>query len=91
MSSPLRVVLENEHRLDLLCCLEAEGPMTVHGLSETTGKSLTAVAFFLDALEEHGVIRESGQHVGQEPLYEACLDEHPAWVRKAVERHCRGG
>jgi predicted transcriptional regulator len=89
LSAPLREALENEHRLDLLCRLWYEGAMTVPGLSEKTGKSTMAVAFFLDVLEEHGVIRKTGRKVGREPVYEACLDEQPLWVRRAVERHRR--
>ncbi len=88
MSDPPRGVLKNKVRLDLLCCLKTEGPMTVDGLSEKTGKSPTAVAYLLDPLEEYGVIRRTGERIGNEPLYEARLDDQPAWVRKAVEEHC---
>jgi predicted transcriptional regulator len=88
LSARLREALKNEHRLDLLCRLSAEGPMTVPGLSKRTGMSPRAVAFFLDELEEHSVIRKTGRKVGRESMYEACLDEQPAWVRAAVEKHC---
>lgn len=90
MSARLREALKNEHRLDLLCRLSAERAMTVPELSERTGMSTRAVAFFLDVLEDEGVIRKTGREIGGEPVYEACLDEQPAWVRKTVERHCPG-
>jgi len=64
--------------------------MTVDGLSEKTGKSRTAVAYLLDPLDEHGVIRRTGERIGYEPLYELSLGDQPAWVREAIDKHCPG-
>jgi hypothetical protein len=90
MSHPPRGVLEHEGRLDLLCLLRAEGPLTVDGLSGKSGKSPTAVAYLLDPLDQFELIRETGEWIGEEPLYEIRLDDQPAWVRAAVEEHCAG-
>jgi hypothetical protein len=89
VDAPLRAVLRNEVRLDLLCRLRGSKPLTVPRLSVGTGKSPLAVAYLIAPLETFGVIRKTGDLEDLEPLYEERLDEQPAWVREAVEAHCR--
>jgi DNA-binding transcriptional ArsR family regulator len=86
-----RAIVEHEGRLDLLCCLTSEGPLTVIELSARTRMSELAVGYLLMPLEEYEIIRKTGSRVDQEPRYEARLDDQPAWVREAVEAHCDGG
>jgi DNA-binding transcriptional ArsR family regulator len=88
VSGPPRAIIEHEGRLDLLCCLVSEGPLTVIELSARTRMSKLAVGYLLLPLEEYGIIAQTGGRVEQEPVYEARLDDQPAWVREAVEAHC---
>lgn len=84
----MKAIIEHKVRLDLLCCLDRNGPLTVPELSTGIGKSPTAVAYLIDPLDKHKVVRKTGKRIDKEPLYEARLDDHPPWVREAVEKHC---
>jgi DNA-binding transcriptional ArsR family regulator len=78
----------HEVRLDLLCCLDGEEPLTVEAVGARIGKSEITVAYHLKPLVTHRVVRRRADQRG--PVrYEACLDDHPAWVREAVEAHRR--
>lgn len=84
----MKAIIEHKGRLDLLCCLDRIGPLTVPELGTGIGKSPTAIAYLIGPLDKHKVVRKTGKRKGREPLYEARLDDHPAWVREAVEKHC---
>ena len=83
-------IIENEFRLDILCCLLDSLPLTVAQLSARVSKSLTAVSYHVKLLETHDLVRQAGQADNEEPLYVATVDEHDAWTRVAVETHRRG-
>jgi DNA-binding transcriptional ArsR family regulator len=74
-------------RLDILCCLRDSEPLTIAAIAARIGKQPTAVSYLLSSLELYGIVRKTGEQ-DDEPLYEARLDEQPAWVREAVEAHC---
>jgi DNA-binding transcriptional ArsR family regulator len=88
VTSPPRALVEHEGRLDVLCCLLDSQPSTLTAIAERMGKEQTAVAYLLRPLDLHGLVRKTGDRERGQPLYEACLDEQPAWVREAVEKHC---
>jgi hypothetical protein len=88
VTAPPAKLINHDGRLDVLCCLEdCRHPLTVTAIAARIGKHRAAAAYLLSSLELYGVVRKTGKHDDGEPLYEACLDEHPAWVRDAVEAH----
>jgi hypothetical protein len=58
-------------------------------LSKEIGRSPIATAYLIHLLVTHEVVRKTGDRKGQEPFYEARLDDHPTWLREAVEKHCK--
>lgn len=89
-ASPLEAVVRHDGRLDILCCLVAEGPLTTPQLSGRLGKPLHNILGWVKLLECFRVVKRTGKYAkGRLPLYEANLDEHPDWVREAVEEHRR--
>lgn len=90
MKPPPRGLIEHDGRLDALCCLDDDGPLTATAISARIGLSITAVTYYLAPLASHSVVKRIGEQEGGEPLYESRLDEQPEWVRKAVEAHRRG-
>lgn len=89
MKPPPRGLIEHDGRLDALCCLDDDGPLTATAISARIGLSITAVTYYLGSLDSHDVARKTGEQEGGESLYESRLDEQPEWVRKAVEAHRR--
>jgi hypothetical protein len=88
VSSPPQALIRHDGRLDVLCCLDDDrGPLTVTAIAARVGRHPAAVAYLLASLDPHGVVKKTGKLEGGEPLYEACLDQQPAWVREAVEAH----
>ena len=87
MKPPLRGLIEHEVHLDILCCLDDGEPLTSIAIGARIGKPTDVVKRFLTLLDSYGVVRRTGDRQGVELLYEACLDEQPAWVRAAVEKH----
>jgi len=84
--SPLEAVVRHEGRLDVMCCLDDEGPLGVKQLIARTGKPRVAVDHHLKLLNAIDLVNRI--HVdGDAPLYELTLDDHPDWVREAVEEH----
>lgn len=81
--------MKHDGRLDVLCCILDGGPLAVPQLSARTSKSLKAVGHYVKLLESFGIIEKIADLDGGEPLYVATLDEHPDWVREAVEEHRR--
>lgn len=85
-STPPPGLIDHDGRLDVLCCLEdGRGPLTVTAIAARVGKHPAAVAYLLTSLDLYGVVKKTGKQEDGEPLYEACLDQQPAWVREAVE------
>ncbi len=78
-------------RLDVLCCLLDGEPLTDLQLSARTGKSLPVVVHHLRLLDSFDLVDKEDSPEDGRPLYVATLDEHPDWVREAVEAHCRPG
>lgn len=90
MSSPPEGLIKHDGRLDVLCCLDGCGPLTVTTVAARIGRQPTAVAYLLASLAPYSVVRKTGGEEGGESLYEACLGEQPAWVREAVEARRAG-
>jgi hypothetical protein len=90
VSSPaLEAIVKHDGRLDLLCCILDGGPLAVPQLSARTGRPPQAVGHFVKLLESFDLVEKVGDLDGGEPLYAATLDEHPDWVREAIEEHRR--
>jgi len=87
MRSPPKRIVENDVRLDILCCLVDGEPFTVAQLGGRLGRSLTEVRYHVKLLCSHDLIVKTGEMDGEDPLYAATLDEHDEWVRKAVFDH----
>jgi hypothetical protein len=51
--------------------------------------TLQAVSHYIKLLHAFGLVERIGGPGGGEPLWAATLDEHPDWVREAVEAHRR--
>ena len=89
-SSALEAIVKHEGRLDVLCCILDGGPLAVPQLSARTGRPLNVTDHYIKLLDIYGLVEKFADLDGGEPLYAATLDEHPDWVREAVEEHCRG-
>jgi DNA-binding transcriptional ArsR family regulator len=87
---PPRGLIEHDGRLDTLCCLDDDGPLTATAISARVGIPIAAVTYYLVSLDSRDVVRRTGEGEDGEPLYESRLDEQPEWVRRAVEAHRRG-
>lgn len=79
--------MRHEGRLDVLCCLLDGGPLAVRQLSVRTRNSISAVGYWIKLLESFCLVEKIADFGDGEPLYVASLDEHPDWVREAVEDH----
>lgn len=88
MTSPLKAIVKHDGRLDLLACLVGREPLAVPQLSAETGLSRTAVRHHVKLLCSFDLVERAGE-LGGEPRYAATLDEHPDWVREAVEERRR--
>jgi hypothetical protein len=81
--------VRHDGRLDVLCCILDAGPLTVTQVSARTGGSLRAVAYWIELLDSFDLVGKIDDPDDGEPLYAATLDDHPDWVRDAIERHRR--
>ncbi len=88
-SSALEAIVRHDGRLDLLCCILDGGPLSVPQLSARTGEPASAVDHWVKLLDTFGLVTKIADPDGGEPLYAATLDEHPDWVRDAIEQHRR--
>lgn len=89
MSSPqLEAIVKHDGRLALLCCLLDGGPLSVPQLAARTGEPPRSVRYWVSLLDAFSLVDRLGDLDGGEPLYALTLDDHPEWVREAVER-CR--
>lgn len=86
-SSRLDGIVRHDGRLDLLCCLLDGGPLSIPQLAARIGKSPQAVRYWAGLLDSFDLIERRAPLDDGEPLYEATLDDHPAWVREAVMQH----
>lgn len=86
-SSALEAIVKHDGRLDVLCCILDGGPLSRMQLSARIGESASAVDHWVRLLGTFGLVEKIGDLGGGEPLYVATLDEHPDWVRKAIDEH----
>lgn len=77
----------HDGRLDVLCCLLDGGPLSVPQLGARIGESPRIVHYWATLLESFSLVQRLGDLSGRTPLYVVTLDEHPDWVREAVEGH----
>lgn len=87
--SALEAIVKHDGRLDVLCCILDDGPLAVPQLSARTGSPVSAVGHWVKLLDSFGLVEKLGDLGGEEPLYAVTLDEHPDWVREAIEEHRR--
>lgn len=88
--APLKTIVRHDGRLDVLCCLVDGTTLAVAQLSAMTGMPTSAVFHHVDLLRSFDLVAEVGGVDGEDTLYAATLDDHPYWVRAAVEGHrCR--
>lgn len=85
---PLRAIVEHEGRLDVMCCLENEGPLGTEQLAAKTGRPRRAIGRYLRLLGTLELVNRVKADGGA-TVYELTLDDHPDWVREAVENHRR--
>jgi hypothetical protein len=86
-SSRLETIVKHDERLNVLCCLLDSGPLSVPQLAARIGESSQAVRYRVNLLDSFSLVQKIGDLDGGEPLYAVTLDEHPDWVREAVEGH----
>lgn len=87
MSAPLEPIVKHDLRLDILCCLADGESLTVPQVSARTGREERLVRHHVKLLEAFCLVKKEDDAGGGQPLYVARLDEHPDWVREAVESH----
>jgi predicted transcriptional regulator len=88
VSSPrLEIIVKHDGRLNLLCCLQDAGPLSVPQLAARVGESAQAVRYWVNLLDSFGLVEKCDELSDGEPLYAASLDDHPEWVHEAVRRH----
>ncbi len=87
MSAPLEPIVKHDLRLDILCCLADGESLTVPQMSARTGRDERLVGHHLRLLEAFCLVGKEGDARGGQSFYVASLDEHPDWVREAVESH----
>jgi hypothetical protein len=90
LSDAVKVVLEQDDLLDVLCCALDAGPLTIAQLSARTGQSQDDIWWWVViVLKTAELMREEGSAESGEPLYRLVLDEQPPEVRAAIEAHRR--
>lgn len=88
MSSPvLEAIVRHEGRLDVLCCIIDGGPLAVAQISARIGQPARLVRHWVELLDRFDLVEKLGALDGSEPLFAATLDDHPDWVRAAVDAH----
>jgi predicted transcriptional regulator len=83
----LEIVVHHDGRLNVLCCLLDNGPLSIRQLAARTGDSAQAIHYWVRLLEAFALIRHEGESGGGEALYVASLDGQPEWVLEAVRNH----
>jgi DNA-binding transcriptional ArsR family regulator len=86
-SSALEAIVRHDGCLDVLCCILDGGPLSVSQLSARTGEPVSAVDHWVKLLHAFGLVEKVADLDGGEALHAATLDEHPEWVREAIEEH----
>ena len=89
VSSPLELVVKDSSRLDIVCCLIDGERLTFPQINARTGLFQSTVLDGLRLLKDFKLIVEVDHLEDGEPLYAATLDDHPDWVREAIEEHHR--
>lgn len=82
--------VKHDGRLDVLCCLVDEGPLSPTEIAVRIGKTSQAVRYWVNLLDSFGLVQLRGELVDGEPQYGALLEDQPAWVRAAVRQHRPG-
>jgi DNA-binding transcriptional ArsR family regulator len=85
--SALERVVKHDGRLNVLCCLLDEGPLSVTQIAARIGETPQAVRYWLTLLHSFGVVEQEGTLDAVAPLYTAALADQPEWVRTAVREH----
>jgi len=86
-ASRLRLIVEHDGRLNLLCCLLDAGPLSLTQLAARIGSSSQAVGYWAALLDSSDLIATCDALDDGTAVYEATLADHPEWVREAVRRH----
>jgi len=86
---PLQAIVRHDGRLDVLCCLVDGAPLALPQLTAMTGMPTAAVSHYVDLLCSFGLVAKVAGPDGGDSLYTTTLDEHPDWVRAAIEKHRR--
>jgi predicted ArsR family transcriptional regulator len=90
--SAVRAVVEHDHRLAILDCLDGRGPLTIARLAEILSWTVRKVRYHVGRLDAHDLVDRSGLEkgpTGVERRYTVDLDERAEWVRDAVEDYRR--
>jgi predicted transcriptional regulator len=88
VSSPrLEAIVKHDGRLDVLCCLLDGGPLDVPQVAARINESAQAVRYWMRLLESFSLVEKVADLYGQEPLYTLTIQDHPDWVREAIDEH----
>jgi predicted ArsR family transcriptional regulator len=80
-------VVRHDARLDILCCLDADEPMTAEQISGRMRMEFRRTAYHLKVLHAFGLVG-TRQRGGRGPaLYVSRLERQPEWVTVAVSEH----
>ena len=80
-------VVRHDARLDILCCLDPDKPLTTEQVTARTGIARCGVAYHLKVLRTFGLVG-TAPGVGTGPaLFVPCLDRQPEWITDAVNEH----
>ena len=87
-SARLEAIVKHDGRLDVLCCLIDSGPLGIPQVAARTIAPAQTVRYWMRLLESFSLVEKVADLGGQEPLYVVNLNEHPDWVREAIDEHC---
>lgn len=73
----------------MLCCILDGGPLEAAQIGARIGRPQRLVRHWLEVLDCFELVETLGALDEGEPLYIATLDDHPDWVRAAVDMHRR--
>lgn len=81
--------MKHDGRLDVLCCLVGGGPLGIPQVAARINEPAQTVRYWMRLLESFRLVEKMGALDGGEPLYVVTLEDHPDWVREAIDEHCR--
>jgi hypothetical protein len=85
--SRLEAIVKHDGRLDVLCCLLDGGPLGVPQVAARINEPAQSVRYWVRLLESFSLLEKVADLYGQEPLYVVTLQDHPDWVREAIDEH----